>query len=213
MAELCEAYYTPVLGFLLREGRDPDSARELAQEFFARLLRWGGLGEVDPKRGKFRSYLLGALKHFLSDRRKAELREKRGGGREAESLDAMAEEEGATWEVADPASVPSDTRFDRDWALAIMARALDRLETEFGAAGKSRHFERLKPWLVGDAEPLSQAEAASDLGLSEGAVKVAIHRLRKQFREVVRAEVSQTLSEAQDVDEELRYLVEILGQS
>ena len=209
LSELCEAYYQPVFRFLRREGREEDAARELTQEFFARLLAGNGLGAADPRRGRFRSYLLGAVKHFLGDQRKQEQRLKRGGGVAPESLDA---EHGTApgLQVADHASAPDDTLFDREWALAVMDRALQSLAAEFAGADKAEQFTALKPWLVGDAASLPQADAAARLGLSESAIKVAIHRLRKRFREVIRAEIAQTMEEAGEVDGELRYLVEVL---
>jgi RNA polymerase sigma factor (sigma-70 family) len=211
LSELCDAYYQPVFRFLRREGRDEDLARDLAHDFFARVLQRGEV-TASPDRGRFRSYLLGAVKHFLADRRKHEGRAKRGGGVDAVSLEGVDDAEGAPREIADQALVVSDAWFDREWALAVLERALAALEREFGAAGKALQFERLKPWLVGETAALSQAEVARTLGLNEGAVKVAIHRLRKRFRELLRAEVSQTLAEGDDVEGELRYLVEACGQ-
>jgi RNA polymerase sigma-70 factor (ECF subfamily) len=209
LSELCEAYYQPVFRFLRREGREEDAARELTQEFFARLLARGGIGTADPQRGRFRSYLLGAVKHFLGDQRDHERRAKRGGGATPESLDA--ENAGSpALEVADGASPPDDTVFDRAWALAVMDRALNSLAAEFASEGKADQFTALKPWLAGDAQTLRQSQAAAQLGLGESAVKVAIHRLRKRFRELIRAEVAQTVDDAAEVDTELKYLVEVL---
>ena len=211
LSELCEAYYQPVLRFLQREGRDEDSARELTQEFFARILGNGAFEQADPERGRFRSYLLGALKHFLADQRKHEHRLKRGSGIAPDSLDAPADDEHEPIQVADATAPEPESFFDREWALAVMARALEVLEKEFTVAGKADQFEALKPWLVGEAPSMSQADAARQLGLSEGAVKVVIHRLRKRFRDVVRAEIGQTLRDPSLVDEELRHLVEALS--
>jgi RNA polymerase sigma-70 factor (ECF subfamily) len=211
LSELCEAYYQPVLRFLQREGRTEDAARELTQEFFTRLLAGGGFGAADPQRGRFRSYLLGAVKHFLADQRKQAQRARRGSGIAPESLDA-GHDAMPGLQVADHASTPDDTLFDREWALAVMARALQSLAAEFSDAGKSDQFIALKPWLVGDAAALPQAEAGARLGLSESAIKVAIHRLRKRFREVIRAEIAQTMDNPAEVDRELRYLVEVLAR-
>jgi RNA polymerase sigma-70 factor (ECF subfamily) len=212
LAELCEAYYDPVLRFLRREGRDGDTARELAQEFFARVLADSGFDAADPERGRFRSYLLGALKHFLSDQRKRERRLKRGGGAMAESIDAGdGGEESASLQVADPSTPALEASFDRDWALAVMARGLAVLQKEFADAGKPGQFESLKSWLMGAAPSMSQADTARHLGLTEGAVKVVIHRLRKRFRDAVRTEIAQTLRNPSLVDEELRHLIESLA--
>jgi RNA polymerase sigma factor (sigma-70 family) len=211
LSELCEAYYQPVFNFLRREGRDEDAARELAQEFFARLLARGGIGGADPQQGRFRSYLLGAVKHFLSDLRDHERRQKRGGGASAESLDAQTGTSVAL-QVPDAAAAFDDALFDRAWALALMDRALFLLASEFTSDNKAEQFTVLKPWLAGDAETFTQARAAAQLGMSESAVKVAIHRLRKRFREIIRAEISQTVDSPAEVDEELRYLVEVLAR-
>jgi RNA polymerase sigma factor (sigma-70 family) len=212
LGDLCAAYYQPVLRFLRREGRDEDTARELAQEFFSRILARGSFDGADPGRGRFRSYLLGALKHFLADQRKHDHRLKRGGGVALESVDALAELEAEPL----PASLmvfpetASELSFDREWALAIMARALSQLQTEF-AGEKAEQFEVLKPWLMGLTPALSQPGAARALGVSEGAVKVMIHRLRKRFRDAVRSEIAQTLRDPSQVEEELRHLIEALA--
>jgi RNA polymerase sigma factor (sigma-70 family) len=212
LAELCESYWGPVFRFLRSEGRDEETARELTQEFFARVLERGGLGGAEPERGRFRSYLLGAVKHFLADRRDREHRLKRGGGSVPQSLDAGGGTTTAVaLQVADPTALPPDSTFDRAWALALMERTFSALQREFADAGKTTHFEVLKPWLEGESAGLSQADAAVRLGLNEGAVKVAIHRLRKRFREVIRAELAQTVDSPAEVDEELRYLVEVLA--
>jgi RNA polymerase sigma-70 factor (ECF subfamily) len=203
-----------VFRFLRCEGRSEDAARELTQAFFARLLEGGGVEAADPRRGRFRSYLLGALKHYLADQRAYEHREKRGGEQGAESLDAKLAEStdtAAGLQVRDPRSLPSDHFFDRQWALALMNQALEAVEAEFKANNKHRQFLVLRPWLAGESESLSQAEAAQELGVREGAVKVAIHRLRKRFRELVRLALAQTVDSPEAVDEELRYLVEVLA--
>lgn len=212
LGELCEAYWTPVFRFLRGEGRDEDTARELTQEFFARLLQRDGLGTVEPGRGRFRSFLLGAVKHFLADMRDHEQRLKRGGGQTLEPV-ATETDTSPGLQIADPSAAPSDTFFDRQWALALMDRALRTVAEEFKSAGKQDQFDALKPWLVGETAALSQADAAHQLSLNEGAVKVAIHRLRKRFREIVRAEIGQTVEGAAQVDEELRYLVEVLASA
>lgn len=210
LGELCTAYYQPVFRFLQREGRSEDAARELTQEFFARLLARDGLATADPARGRFRSFLLGALKHFLGDQRDRDNAAKRGGGAVHEPL-PEASDTSPGQELAAPGPAPSEAWFDRQWALAIMDRALSTLAAEHAAAGKADQFERLKPWLVGAAA--AQADVAGQLGWSEGALKVAVHRLRKRFRELVRAEIAQTVPAFAEVDAELRYLVEVLART
>jgi RNA polymerase sigma-70 factor (ECF subfamily) len=211
LGELCEVYWAPVFRFLRSEGRTDDDSRELAQEFFARLLARGGFDGADPAKGRFRSYLLGALKHFLAERRRNEGREKRGGGAVVESLDAATHDTAPGLQIADTSAAMSDKHFDREWAFAVMDRSLKAVQADFEKAGKSAHFEALKPWLVGDTDQLSQADAASQLGVTTGAVKVMIHRLRKTFRAAVEAEIAQTVPATEDIDEELRYLIEVLS--
>ena len=204
LSDLCAAYYGPVVAFLRRDGRGEDAAREMAHGFFAALLA-GGVGAPDAERGRFRSYLIGALKHHLAKRRDAGQAAKRGGGAEHVPLDGGTE---AGEGVAVP-WVEDDLRvLDREWALTLIGRALARLEDE--QAGKAEVFAALKPWLDGGADG-SQAGVAADLGMSATAVKVAIHRLRVRFRELIRAEVAATVQDPSEVAAELRHLIEVAG--
>ncbi len=203
LSDLCAAYYAPVVTFLRRDGRGDDVARERAHAFFASVLA-GGVGAPEPARGRFRSYLLGALKHFLSKHRDAARADKRGGAVEHVPLDAGLDTAPG---VSLPAALPDDTLlFDREWAFTIIARALAALETEH--AERANQFSILKPWLDGGAN-CSQAEAARALGTSETAVKVAIHRLRVRFRELIRAEIAATVHDPGDVADELHHLIAI----
>jgi RNA polymerase sigma-70 factor (ECF subfamily) len=211
LAQLCETSYQPIYSFLRGEGRDQDTARELTQEFFARLLAKGGLGNIDPRHGRFRSFLLGALKHFLADLRDHQLAAKRGSGQPLVPLE-QGTDTATEIPIPDPAGPAPDAAFDREWAVALVNRALTTLESEFVASGKPRHFEVLKPWLLGEQASGSQAEAARALDLNEGAVKVAIHRLRKRFREVVRNEIAETVDDEADAQDELRYLLQVLSR-
>jgi RNA polymerase sigma factor (sigma-70 family) len=201
LSELCEAYYAPVVAFLRRQGREEDAARELAHDFFAKLLAGGAIEGAKPERGRFRSYLLGALKHFAADQRDKTLASKRGGGLEHAEMDE---------EMPDVTMEMPDAEFDRQWALTLLARSLSRLESEMAAEGKKTHFEALKPWLSAEADSTPQAVAAEKLGLSIEAIKVAVHRLRKRFREAVKTEIAQTVSDAADIREELDSLMQAL---
>ena len=201
LSELCEAYYAPVVAFLRREGREEDAARELAHDFFAKLLAGGAIEGAKPERGKFRSYLLGALRHFAADQRDKAIAAKRGSGLQPAELDD---------EMTDFAADKPDAEFDRQWALTVLARSLCRLEVEMVADGKKAHFDALKPWLTAEADSTPQTVAAEKLGLSVEAVKVAVHRLRKRFREAVKAEIAQTVSDSSDVREELDALMAAL---
>ncbi len=202
LSDLCAAYCEPVFRSLHSQGHDEDSARELSQEFFAHILQGGHLDGADPNRGRFRSYLLGALRHFLSDLRAKSHRLKRGAGMPTEPLDERNE----------PSAQPTSAQFDRDWATTLMARAIGTLADEYRRSGRIAWFEQLKPWLAGSEPPGRQAAVAAHLGISEGALKVAIHRLRKRFREVVLNEIRQTLPDTDDAEDELRYLIEVLSQ-
>jgi RNA polymerase sigma factor (sigma-70 family) len=212
LADLCVAYYAPVSAFMRRNAPDEEAARDLTQEFFARLLAGHGLDRVDPQRGRFRSFLLGAAKHFLSDMRDHDHRLKRGAGQPAEPLDAGTDTSPGL-QLPDPQAPGPDRDFDRKWALTVLARALATLAEEHKAAGTSKHFEALKPWLTGEAEGLSQAECARQLGLNEGAVAVAIHRLRRRFRAVVKGEIARTLHDPTQVEDELACLVRALSSA
>lgn len=211
LGELCEAYWNPVFQFLRCDGRDEDDCRELTQAFFTRLLEGGGIGNVAREKGRFRSYLLGALKHFLAEKRRNEGRLKRGGGATIESLDAGGSDTSPGLQVAAPGEAVSTRNFDREWANTVMARSLRAVQARFEKAGKPGQFEVLKSWLVGDAEGLSQADAAKALGMTAGAVKVAIHRLRGDFRAAIETEIAQTLPQTGDLADELRYLIEVLS--
>jgi RNA polymerase sigma-70 factor (ECF subfamily) len=210
LGDLCEAYWTPVHRFLKREGRNDDESRELTQEFFSRLLAGGTLEKADAGKGRFRSYLLGALKHFLADRRRAEGRQKRGGDVIIESIDSSGGETSPGLSIADPGAEATDAWFDRHWALAVMERGLDAARESFRQAGKDQQFELLKPWLIGDVEGLSQSDVAAELGMSPGAVKVAVHRLRQKFGEAIRREIAETVDTEEEIAGELRYLIEAL---
>lgn len=205
LSDLCEAYYGPVVAFLRRDGRNEDAAREMAHAFFESVLE-SGVGTPDPQRGRFRSYLLGALKHFLSKQRDASLAGKRGGG--VEHVPMLGEMDTSPG-LPMPGVLDDTLAFDREWALALIGRALAMLEAE--QTGRESVFSTLKPWLDGGADA-SQADAARTLGMSETAVKVAIHRLRVRLRELIRAEVAATVNDPEEVSGELRHLVAVASR-
>ena len=211
LGQLCEAYWQPVFGFLRRQGRSRDESQELAQEFFTGILEGGRIDRVDPQKGRFRSYLLGALKHFLAERQRSASRHKRGGHVDIVSIQSAGTDSSPDMAIPDPDAKVSDASFDREWALAVMDRGLVAVQKSYEGSGKELQFELLKPWLIGETQRLSQADAATRLGMTAGALKVAIHRLRKAFREAIQAEITQTVHDSDDVDEELRYLIEVLA--
>jgi RNA polymerase sigma-70 factor (ECF subfamily) len=210
LSDLCGAYYAPVVAFLRRSGREEDAARDEAHEFLAHLLERDALGGVVRGRGRFRSYLLGALKHFLARAHEQAQRQKRGGGSVAVPLDAGTDTSPGLV-LADARTLPPDEVFDRQWALTVLDRALAALERECGAAGRANDFLQLKPWLTGEAAHGDQAGAARALGLTEGALKVAVHRLRRRFRELVKAEIAHTLNATDKVEDEMQQLFAALG--
>ena len=210
LSELCEAYYRPVLAFIRSWTGDDDRARDLTHDFFSRLLGGKGVAGVDPQRGRFRSFLLGAVKHFLADGRDREWAARRGGQHEHVPLKPETDTSPGT-DPLDPQTPRLEKEFDRQWALTILDRVLKTLASEHEQAGKSRQFDLLKGWLTGDVEGRSHAGAAAQLGLNEGAVKVAIHRLRGRFRGLVKREIAQTLDDPAQVSDELRYLLSILA--
>jgi DNA-directed RNA polymerase specialized sigma24 family protein len=210
LGELCEAYYAPVFAFVCRNVPDEEAARDLTQGFFADLLAGRGISTVDPHRGRFRSFLLGAVKHFLTNAYHRAHCLKRGGGLEFEPLKAETDTSPGS-QLMDQTTLSPDREFDRKWAIALLGRALARLAQENEAAGKSAQFEILKPWLTGEVEGHSQAEAACRLGINDGAVKVAIYRLRRRFRELVKAEIRLTLQDPSLVADELACLLQAMG--
>ncbi len=209
LADLCEAYYEPVAAFLRCELRDADAARELAHEFFAHLLGGDALANADRERGKFRSYLLGAVKHFSSQHRRAARRLKRGG--EAECVSLNDTDAGEARSVADAGLTP-DTAFDRQWALTVMARAFEALRLECAAEGREAFFLLVKPWLTGEAARGDQAAVAAECGMNTDALKVAVHRMKKRFRQAVKAEVAGTLDDPGHVEAEMSALFTALGR-
>jgi RNA polymerase sigma-70 factor (ECF subfamily) len=210
LSDLCGAYYAPVFAFIRRNTKDEESARDLTHEFFARILSGRSISNVDRSRGRFRSFLLGAVKHFLSDVHEHARRKKRGGDQVHEMIGSETDTSPGL-QLPDLSILSPDREFDRKWALTLLDRALAVLATEHQVAGKSDQFEILKPWLTGDSDNLSQSDAARRLGSNEGAVKVAIHRLRRRFREVLKNEISQTVQDRAEVGEELRNLLLALG--
>lgn len=209
LAELCDAYYEPVAAFLRCQVRDTELARDLAHDFFASVLEGGTIARADQDRGRFRSYLLGAVKHFLSHHREAQRRLKRGGGVASPSLNDT--EAGVGQSLADATVLSPDAAFDRQWALTVLARALEALRLECVAEGRGEFFEGVKPWLTGEAAHGDQAALAVSFGMNANALKVAVHRLKRRFREVLKAEVAGTLEDASAVEAEMRALFAALG--
>ncbi len=203
LAALCESYWLPLYAYVRRRGYPPPDAQDLTQGFFARLLRLGSLGSVCPERGKFRAFLLAALKHYLADCHDHATAQKRD-ARRTLPLDAEARYHA----IADERATP-ERLFERQWALALLEATLARLRGEAEATGRGAWFEALCPALTGDAGP--HAELAARLGTTPEAVRVAIHRLRQRYRSLLREEILRTVGSQAEVEEELRALRRVLS--
>jgi len=206
---LCRTYWYPLYAYVRSQGYSPEDAQDLTQGFFERFLEKHYLHDVDRQKGKFRSFLLAALKHFLSDEWRHQHRQKRGGGKRFISLDEERPEERYRLEPAD--WLNPEKIYERRWALTLLEQVLARLEAEFSAAGKARLFVQLQGFLLGEKNAVPYAEVAERLNLSEGAVKVAVHRLRQRYGELFCAEIAQTVASPEEVDEEIRHLLDVLG--
>ena len=206
LGTLCRAYWYPLYAFVRRKGNSPHDAQDLTQAFFARLLERGWLNQAVPERGRFRTFLLAAMDHFLINEWQAARAQKRGGGATPVSLD----DDGEARYLREPAdAMTAEKVFDRRWALTLLDRVLARLGAEMTALGKAAQFEALKFCLGG--EKRAYAEVARILGMSEGAVKVAVHRLRERYRALIRAEIAETVASPAEIDAEMRDLFAALS--
>lgn len=212
LAELCRAYWFPLYAFIRRRGYSPHDAEDLTQAFFARFLEKNGLASVNPEKGRFRAFLLASLKHFLANEWDRSQTQKRGGGDPVLALDALTAEDRYRLEPADALS--PERLYERQWALTLLAQVLGRLEAEHAAAGKGALFADMKGFLTGEGSPDSYSTIGGRHGLSEGAFKVTVHRLRKRYRELLREEIARTVADPDDPAEtadELRRLFAAFG--
>lgn len=209
LEKLCQTYWYPLYNYVRRRGHSPEDAQDLTQEFFAQLLKRQFLAIADPDLGRFRSFLLTAMNHFLANEWSKARAQKRGGGLPNLSLDWAAAEKRFDLEPADN-SAP-DKIFEKQWALTLLGEVLSRLECEYQSEGKTELFAALKQTLMGTRESQPYAELVARLGMNEGAVKVAVHRLRKRYRELIRDEIAGTLDGMQDVEDEMRHLFSVLA--
>jgi RNA polymerase sigma factor (sigma-70 family) len=201
---LCRSYWPPLYAFARRAGHAPEDARDFTQGFFADFLQRKSFAAADPRRGRFRSFLLGSFGHFLTHEHDRATALKRGGGEPALSLDQFESEERAALEPHDPAT--PEAIFDQRWASLQVERALSRLRESYAATGRGPMFDLLKDYVWGCHNGLSLAEIATRLELTEEAVKKAVQRLRQRFRDALRAEVAQTVTAPDQIDEEMRHL-------
>ena len=208
---LCRAYWYPLYAFVRRQGHSATDAQDLTQEFFARLLAKEYLQAADREKGRFRTFLRVALRRFLANEWDRARRLKRGGGHTPLPLDTTDAEHRYQAEGDD--ALPPDRLYERRWARALLEQALARLRAEYAAAGRTADFEQLKEALTAERGAIGYRDLAAALDMSEGAARVAVHRLRKRFREVFRATVAETVCSPEEVEDELRYLVGLLGEA
>jgi RNA polymerase sigma factor (sigma-70 family) len=211
LEQLCRTYWYPLYAFVRREGYSHHDAEDLTQGFFERLLAKNYLAQVDQTLGRFRSFLLASLKHYLSDRRDHQRAVKRGGGKVTFSFDSQTAEE--LYQLEPGNELTAESIFERRWALTVLDEARRHLRKEYVAAGKAELHARLRIFEAGDAGLPSYAEVGAALGLSESAVKSAAYRLRQRFRELVRAEIAQTVHSPEEIDDEIRHLLAVIGRS
>jgi RNA polymerase sigma factor (sigma-70 family) len=209
LAALCQSYWQPIYAYIRRHDNDPHAAEDLTQAFFASLLEPGALAGVDPKKGKFRAFLLASCRHFLGHRRDHDRALKRGGGKLPLSIDARDAEGRYLRELAH--HITPEALFVRRWALTLLDGVLDDLRGEYTGSGKSELFDSLKATLTGDSRSAPYAEIAERLGMTEGAVQVAVHRLRRSYRAALRARIAATVADPADIEEEIRDLFAALG--
>jgi len=209
LAQLCQTYWYPLYAYVRRRGYSAHDAQDLTQAFFAQLLERQSLATAEPERGRFRSFMLAVMNHFLTNEWRKGMAQKRGGGSQHLSLDWVAAEQRFDLEPVTYAA--PDKLFEKQWALTLLAEVLNRLEREYHSEGKADLFTALKQTLLGLRESQPYAGLALELGMNESAVKVAVHRLRKRYREHIQAEIANTLDEAKDIEAEMRYLFQVLA--
>ena len=208
LARLYQTYWYPLYAYARRQGQDAEAARDLVQEIFLAFLEKNQLASVGPEKGRFRSYLLATVNHHLANEWHKRHRQKRGSGQIPLELDALAAEDRYRLEPPDDRS-PA-VLFERRWAFSLLDLVFAKLRAELAAAGKAGTFDTLRVFLSGDTEAPSYAATGQATGLSEGAARVAVHRLRQRYRDLLRAEIAQTVANPDEVDDELRHLLKVL---
>lgn len=209
LSRLCETYWYPLYAYVRRRGRSPEDAQDLTQEFFARLLEHNWVGDADPAKGRFRTFLLTALSRFLANQWDRARSQKRGGSVPVLSLDTDVAEKRYLSDAAQ--TMTPDQIYDRQWAMTLLDRALSQLGKEHEQAGKVAEFDAMSPFLAAERGVIPYATVAAQLGLTEAAARQAVHRLRKRFREVFREEIAQTVAAPEEVEEEIRHLLVALS--
>jgi DNA-directed RNA polymerase specialized sigma24 family protein len=205
---LCRVYWFPLYAFIRRSGYAQHDAEDITQAFFSHVLESDFIARAVPEKGRFRSFLLASLRNFIAKQHVRQATQKRGGGQRAVDFDETAAEERLL--LASPATLTPSELFERDWALTLLESALDRLEAEQRAMGKASLFSRLRPLLRAGPERGDYDSLSVELGVAKGTLTVAVHRLQQRYRALVRAEIMQTLSDATDLEDELRHLFSLL---
>jgi RNA polymerase sigma-70 factor (ECF subfamily) len=207
---LCQGYWYPLYAFVRRVGNSPHDAEDLTQEFFARLLQKDWLNAADQERGRFRSFLILAMKRFLANEWDKARTAKRGG--DLTFVPFATESAETRYQQEPPTSTPADMLYERRWALTLLDQAIAGLRAEYVGDGRATDFDHLKEFLTAERGGIPYGEVARRMGVTEGAARVAVHRLRKRFREQFRATIADTVTDPGEVDEEIRYVVEILSR-
>jgi RNA polymerase sigma-70 factor (ECF subfamily) len=209
LERLCRTYWYPLYAYVRRDGSSPEDAQDLTQAFFARFLEKDYLADVRREKGRFRSFLLASMRHFLADERDRSRAIKRGGGRTLLSLDAQDAEGRYVLEPRD--ELTAEKVFERRWALTVLEAARARLREDYATAGKTKRFETLETFLPGEQAAGTYAQAAGRLGVAVGTVKWEVHQLKQRYRELLRAEIAHTVPSADEIDEEVRHLIAVLS--
>jgi RNA polymerase sigma-70 factor (ECF subfamily) len=210
LESLCQTYWYPLYAYVRRRVQDSSEAQDLTQAFFSQLLEKNYVGQAAPDRGRFRAFLLTAFKNFLSKQWEKDKAQKRGGGRAPISLDFETGD--SRYRIEPATNLTAEQLYEKQWALTLLDRIMKRLEEELADAGQSDRFGVLKEFLVGDHAGLTYAGAAAELNTTEAAAKMAAHRLRRRYRELLRDEIAQTVSSPEEVDEEIRELFAVLAR-
>jgi RNA polymerase sigma-70 factor (ECF subfamily) len=208
LEDLCRTYWRPIYGFVRREGARPEEAKDITQGFFALILERKDFSSVRQEKGRLRSFLLAALKHFMANERRDAAAIKRGGGRTLISLDDVESYDSSELDRSDTLS--ADLLYDRKWAFTVLDRVFGRLREESQGSANTPLLERLNTWLSDEPDRPPQAEIAREFGMTENAVKQAFHRLRQRYRQVLREEVAQTVATPAEIEDELRHLIAAL---
>jgi len=210
LEKLCRIYWRPIYSFVQRQGVRPEEAEDLTQGFFADLLEHKSFAAVRREKGRFRSFLLGALKHFLADERRRAMAIKRGKGQQLIPLEELNSDDRTEMEPADP--VTAEQIYERRWASTLLERVLSRSKDEYRAAGNAALFDSLKQLLADEPDAPSQADIAAQLGMTENAVRQAFHRFRQRYQLLLREEIAHTVATPADIEDELRHLISVVRE-